>query len=86
MDINEVLLLTYRYSLLYNIVLYERTGDIINQTSLTLDELEEKIVCLEEKAREKYEKDNELKLMIERSKVNNDRGKESRKKWYNFFL
>ena len=55
MDIDEVLLLTYRYNLLYQIVLHEHSNDILNK-SLTIDELEKTLVDLEERNRQNYGK------------------------------
>ncbi len=75
MDINEVLLLTYRFSLLYQIVLHELSDKVVKQTELSIDDLEKRLVDLEEKKR-----DESLKIVIERSKVTN-----KTKSWWNIF-
>jgi hypothetical protein len=81
MDIDEVLLLTYRYNLLYNIILYESSDDILKQPELTIDDLEKRMVYLSEKKCE----DDELKRIMERCKASNDRDHASKKSWWNFF-
>ncbi len=61
MDIDDVLLLTYRINLLYNIILYEHSNESVNQT-LNIDQLEEKLVILAEKKElDKLEKGQESK-------------------------
>jgi hypothetical protein len=75
MDINEVLLITYRFSLLYQIVLHELSDKVVKQTELSLDDLEKRLVELEEKKR-----DESLKIVMERSKVPN-----KTKSWWNIF-
>jgi hypothetical protein len=72
MDIDEVLLLTYRINLWYNIILYEHSDNVIKE-KLTVDALEERLISLEEK--------KELKKIMERCKVPND----TKKSWWNIF-
>lgn len=79
MDINEVLLLTYRYRLLYNIAVYEKSDDIVNKSELTIDDLEKRLVNLSEKNREE---EDEIQKEMERCKGSNDK---VNKRWWNIF-
>ena len=79
MDIDDVLLNTYRKFLEYQIISNSKHGDDNEFNNMSLDDIEE---TLDKRiAKKDNENDNELKRIMERCKVPND----SKKSWWNLF-
>jgi len=85
MDIDDVLLNTYRKFLEYQIISNSKHGDDNEFNNISLDDIEEKLD--KRIAKKENENDDELKRNIERCKVPNDRTSGNRKymRWWNIF-
>jgi hypothetical protein len=81
MDIDDVLLNTYRKFLEYQIISNSKHGDDNEFNNMSLDDIEETLDKRIAKKENEHGSDDELKRIMERCKVSND----SKKSWWNIF-
>ena len=79
MDIDDVLLNTYRKFLEYQIISNSKHGDDNEFNNMSLDDIEETLDKRIAKKENEHGSDDELKRIMERCKVPNDRTPENRK-------
>ena len=83
MSVDEALLKTYRGFLDYQIISNSKHGDDNEFNNMSLDDIEE---TLDKRiAKKDNENDNELKRIMEKCKVPNDKETKKYKSWWNLF-